>query len=110
MLKCIGCKQCCLDESREQFVYQSSLVLLCSAMKVSWLRSLMAWVWYLKKCLDCFLHPPFVFFKKCIMFWMDECEVIVGLSLMSLVEIGNFYWTVCRLVMFVIKTKGICYF
>lgn len=41
---------------------------------------------------------------------MDECEVIVGLSLMSLVEIGNFYWTVCCIVMFVIKAKGICYF
>ena len=41
---------------------------------------------------------------------MDECEVIVDMSLMLLVETGNFYWTACCIVVFIIKTKGICYF
>lgn len=34
------------------------------------------------------------------MLWMDEFEVIIGLSLMSLMEIGNYYWTVCLTVLF----------
>lgn len=42
--------------------------------------------------------PPFVFFLKSIMFWMDKCEVITGLPLMSLMEIGNFYRTGCLIV------------
>lgn len=67
---------------------------------VSRLISFFAWIWYFKKYQDCLPPPPIVFFKNAFMFWMDDFEIIIGPVLMSLMEVGNFYWTMYLIIMF----------
>lgn len=39
-------------------------------------------------------------FLNIFMFWIDELKVIISLALMSLTDVGSFYWMMCLIVLF----------
>lgn len=61
---------------------------------------LLAWVWYFRNYQDRLPPNLYVCIFNAFVFWMDEFEVIIGLFLMSLSEVGNFYRTMCLIGMF----------
>lgn len=43
---------------------------------------------------------PICFVLNEFMFSVDEIQIMIGLSFMSLMEVGSFYWTMCLVAMF----------